>query len=252
MNESMELKHSMSDNDDEETIDAFDPVIAASLGLHRTVENPNPPASPAQSETASASSLQNFIPDVQLAESGQDLIYDDATSTPMRPHHHPHHPHQSAHSLNHHHQQQQLQQQQLHQQSHFEPGSAKRIKTECEATTTTSGDGTYYGGLSVVEHTDMEFFRSILPDIAALTPQQRRKFKIGILELIDDVVDRYPSQERYNGSTMLNGSAAGSSSGGSATAATGAGAAAGGGSGSGCGNSSGHRKRHNSARDWRK
>lgn len=246
-NESMELKHSMSENDDEETIDAFDPAIAATLGLHRTVDNPVAPGSPAHSETASASSLQNFIPDVQLAESGQDLIYDDATSTPMRAHHphhhlnhhHHHHHHQSAHSLNHHQQQQQPQ----HQQSHFEPGSAKRIKTECEATTTTSSDVAYFGGLSMVEHTDMEFFRSILPDIAALTPQQRRKFKIGILELIDDVVERYPSQERYNGG--------GSSSGGSATAATGASAAAAAG-GSSSGSSSSRRQRHNSGRDWRK
>lgn len=239
-NESMELKHSMSENDDEETIDAFDPAIAATLGLHRSVENAVAPGSPAHSETASASSLQNFIPDVQLAESGQDLIYDDATSTPMRshhPHHHLNHHHQSAHSLNHHQQQQQHQ----HQQSHFEPGSAKRIKTECEATTTTSSDVAYFGGLSVVEHTDMEFFRSILPDIAALTPQQRRKFKIGILELIDDVVERYPSQERYSG---------GSSSAGSATAPTGASAAAAGGSSSG--STSSRRQRHNSGRDWRK
>ncbi|KAH8395164.1 hypothetical protein KR222_004034, partial [Zaprionus bogoriensis] len=232
-NESVELKHSMSENDDEETIDAFDPAIAASLGMHRNPATPAAPASPAHSETASANSLQNFIPDVQLAESGQDLIYNDSTSTPVR-----HQQQQMAHSLNH------LQQQQQH--SHFEP-SAKRIKTECEASTTTAGgDVGYFGGLSVMEeHTDMEFFRSILPDIAALTPQQRRKFKIGILELIDDVVERYPSQERYNGAA-LNGSAGSSSS--ATTAAAGAGA----GTGTGLSAAMSRRQRRNSARDWRK
>ncbi|EDW03110.1 putative uncharacterized protein DDB_G0291608 [Drosophila grimshawi] len=224
-NESLELKQSLSENDDEETIDAFDPAIAAQLGLQHAASTPGgnamtTPGSPAHSETASANSLQNFIPDVQLAESGQDLIYNDACSTPLH--------HQASHFHNH-----SLHQQQQQQQTHLEPCSAKRIKTECEATTTSSG---YFGNLSVTEHTDMEFFRSILPDIAALTPQQRRKFKIGILELIDDVVDRYPAQDRYNGG-LANGSGASST-------ASAAGVA---------GNSPVVRQqRRSSGRDWRK
>ncbi|KAH8274161.1 hypothetical protein KR044_013291, partial [Drosophila immigrans] len=237
MNDSMEMKQSLSDNDDEETIDAFDPAIAATLGMHCTTSTPGGnvmtvPCSPAHSDTASANSLQNFIPDVQLAESGPDLIYNDVSSTPL--HHQP--PHSHAHALTSH-----LQQQ--HQQSsHFEPSSAKRIKTECDVTTSGSG-AAYYGGLSVTEHTDMEFFRSILPDIAALTPQQRRKFKIGILELIDDVVERFPSQERYNG-TLLNGSGGSSSTGGASGASeVVVGATA---------STPTRRQRCSSGRDWRK
>ncbi|KAH8378172.1 hypothetical protein KR093_009829, partial [Drosophila rubida] len=213
LNDSLEMKHSLSDNDDEETIDAFDPAIAATLGMHCSTTTPGGsamtvPGSPARSDTASANSLQNFIPDVQLAESGPDLVYNDTTSTPL--HHQP--PHSHAHALASH-----LQHQQA---SHFEAGSAKRIKTECDVTTSGSG-AAYFGGLSATEHTDMEFFRSILPDIAALTAQQRRKFKIGILELIDDVVERYPSQERYNGA-LLNGSGGGSSTSGGNASAVGA------------------------------
>ncbi|XP_064556894.1 putative uncharacterized protein DDB_G0291608 [Drosophila montana] len=254
LNESLELKQSLSENDDEETIDAFDPAIAATLGLQRAAPTPGSnvmavPSSPAHSETASANSLQNFIPDVQLAESGPDLVYNDASSTPV--HHQP--PHSHNHALHGYHhkfqqlqqQQQQLQQQQQQQQqaAHFEQSDAKRIKTECEATTTSSGVA-YFGGLSVSEHTDMEFFRSILPDIAALTPQQRRKFKIGILELIDEVVERYPSQERYSGG-VLNGS--GGTSSGSVV-----GAGGGGGSASASNSASGRQQRRNSGRDWRK
>ncbi|KAM8715899.1 hypothetical protein ACLKA7_002871 [Drosophila subpalustris] len=246
-NVSLELKQSLSEND-EETIDAFDPAIVTTLGLHRPVSTPGvnamaAPGSPTHSETASANSLQNFIPDVQLAESGPDLIYNDGTSTPL--HHLQQPPQSQVHALHSHllqqhkHQQQQQQhQQQQQQQSHFEPSSSKRIKTECEATTTSSGGG-YFGGLSVTEHTDMEFFRSILPDIAALTPQQRRKFKIGILELIDDVVDRYPSQERYNGTALLNGS------GGSSSTTSGA-------AGGAAGSTAGRQQRCSSGQDWRK
>ncbi|ALC39047.1 CG3838 [Drosophila busckii] len=227
LDESLELKQSLSENDDEETIDAFDPAIAATLGLqHAAPASGVAPGSPAHSETASAS-LENFIPDVQLAESGQDLIYNDAASTPL------HHQTPHSHALhNHLHQQQQQQ-----TSTHFEPNSAKRIKTECEPSTNSNGMA-YFGGLSVTEHTDMEFFRSILPDLAALTPQQRRKFKIGILELIDDVVERYPTQEHCNvngnGNGMLNGSV-GSSNGNVSLASTGV-----------------RPHRSNSARDWRK
>ncbi|XP_017954035.1 putative uncharacterized protein DDB_G0291608 [Drosophila navojoa] len=240
LNGSLELKQSLSENDDEETIDAFDPAIAATLGLQRAAPTPGSnvlaaPSSPAHSETASANSLQNFIPDVQLAESGQDLIYNDAASTPL--HHQLQHAHN--HMLHHHH----MQQQQQQQVAHFEPSSAKRIKTECDAT----GSGVaYFGGLSATEHTDMEFFRSILPDIAALTPQQRRKFKIGILELIDEVVERYPSQERLNGA-VPNGNGSGSSA-----APGGAGVGGGGGGAGSAGNSTaGRYQRRNSGREYK-
>ncbi|KAH8373625.1 hypothetical protein KR009_000077 [Drosophila setifemur] len=207
--EPLEIKYSVSENDDEETIDAFDPAVASTLVLQRAPATPlaHPTVggggSPARSDTASADSMQNFIPDVQLAESGTQLVYSDGgRGTPPPLHYHPHsHSHPMGLSMEHH-------------PPPFEPGSAKRIKTECEATSTITNGGSFYGGLRVSEVADMEFFRSILPDIAALTPQQRRKFKIGILELIDDVVTRYPAQERCNGGGVLNGSG-GSSNGGS-------------------------------------
>ncbi|KAM7354703.1 brickwall isoform 1-T1 [Cochliomyia hominivorax] len=159
----LEVKHSLSDNDDEETIDAFDPAITASL----QVQHQQNRSSPALSDTASANTLQNFIPDVQLSElrtpdGVQELNYQNSN---MR---------RDSHDFGH------------------EP---KRIKTECHASeATTTGQLHMYAG----EQADMEFFRSILPDIAGLTPQQKRKLKIGILELIDDVVERFPLERSTN------------------------------------------------------
>ncbi|KAH8352650.1 hypothetical protein KR084_005498 [Drosophila pseudotakahashii] len=226
--EVLELKYSISEKDDEETIDAFDPAVTNTLDLKRPPSTPTHSSalqrggggdSPARSETASADSMKNFIPDVQLAETGSQLIYNDGGhGTPPPLHYHPHsHPHPLSLAMEHH--------------PSFEPGSTKRIKTECEATSTLANSGGFYGGLSSSELADMEFFRSILPDLAALTPQQRRKFKIGILELIDDVVTRYPAPEHYNGggvSSAVNGSG-GSSNGGSVK-----------------------HQRRSSGRDWRK
>ncbi|XP_037816669.1 nucleomorphin isoform X3 [Lucilia sericata] len=160
----LQVKHSLSDNDDEETIDAFDPAITASLHVQQQQQNRS---SPALSDTASANTLQNFIPDVQLSElrtsdGVQDISYQNAS---MR---------RDSHDFGH------------------EP---KRIKTECHASeATTTGQLHMYAG----EQADMEFFRSILPDIAGLTPQQKRKLKIGILELIDDVVERFPLERSTN------------------------------------------------------
>uniref|UniRef100_A0A1A9W000 MADF domain-containing protein n=1 Tax=Glossina brevipalpis TaxID=37001 RepID=A0A1A9W000_9MUSC len=154
----LELKHSLSDNEDEETIDAFDPAVTVNLHMQH-----NNRTSPALSDTASANTLQNFIPDVQLSElrtpdGAQDIAY-----------------------ANNHHM----------SREGYDAHEPKRIKTECHPNDATStGNFHLYAG----EHADMEFFRSILPDIAGLTPQQKRKLKIGILELIDDVVDRYPAE----------------------------------------------------------
>ncbi|EDW52270.1 uncharacterized protein LOC6611825 [Drosophila sechellia] len=226
--EVLEMKYSISEKDDEETIDAFDPAVTNTLGMNRTSSTPTRLSalqggggnSPARSDTASADSMKNFIPDVQLAETGSQLIYSDGGhGTPPPLHYHPHsHPHPLTLSMEHH-------------PASYEPGSTKRIKTECEATSTMTNAGSIYGGLSSSEVADMEFFRSILPDLANLTPQQRRKFKIGILELIDDVVTRYPAQDHSNGggvSGVLNGSG-GSSNGGSVK-----------------------HQRRSSGRDWRK
>ncbi|XP_017061219.2 myb-like protein H [Drosophila ficusphila] len=228
MDEALEMKYSISEKDDEETIDAFDPAVTNSLGLkpvpstptHSTAHQRSGGGSPTRSDTASADSMKNFIPDVQLAETGSQLMYNDSgRGTPPPLHYHPHsHPHPLSLAMEHH-------------PSSFEPGS-KRIKTECEATSTMTTAGSFYGGLSSSEVADMEFFRSILPDLAALTPQQRRKFKIGILELIDDVVTRYPAQDQCNGgggvASVVNGSG-GSSNGGSVK-----------------------HQRRSSGRDWRK
>ncbi|KAH8249600.1 hypothetical protein KR032_010776 [Drosophila birchii] len=191
-----ELKHSRSENgDDEETIDAFDPAVANALGLDHSSNTPTiniakvtgrvAGRSPTRSDTASADSMQNFIPDVQLAESGSQLMYnDEAHETPPPLHYHPNMlPNPMILSMG-----------MEHRPVTFEP-TPKRIKMECEATSTMTNGSGFCSGLTASEMADMEFFRSILPDLAALTGQQRRKFKIGILELIDDVITRYPSRE---------------------------------------------------------
>lgn len=36
---------------------------------------------------------------------------------------------------------------------------------------------------------DLNFFKSLLPDIRQMTPTQKRKFKMGIFELISNIVD---------------------------------------------------------------
>lgn len=159
----LEVKHSLSDNDDEETIDAFDPAITSTLHM----QNPNR-SSPALSDTASANTMQNFIPDVQLSElrtpdAVQDISYQNTS---------------------------------LRRESHDFGHEPKRIKTECNP-----GDATGQLHMYAGEQADMEFFRSILPDIAGLTPQQKRKLKIGILELIDDVVERFPIERSTNSTT---------------------------------------------------
>lgn len=49
-------------------------------------------------------------------------------------------------------------------------------------------------GSCYADNSDMDFFRSILPDIQGMNAQQKRKFKIGILELIDDIFTKYPEK----------------------------------------------------------
>lgn len=184
--QNLEVKHSLSDNDDEETIDAFDPAVTASLNMQQQQQqqqNHNR-TSPALSDTASANTLQNFIPDVQLAELRTPEPAPDMSYASSHHHSHLHHHHGSAsHHLD------------AHEFEH-EP---KRIKTECHEATTSGLQHSVYAG----EQADMEFFRSILPDIAGLTPQQKRKLKIGILELIDDVVERYPTEPRTSTNSTI-------------------------------------------------
>uniref|UniRef100_A0A1I8PQQ0 MADF domain-containing protein n=1 Tax=Stomoxys calcitrans TaxID=35570 RepID=A0A1I8PQQ0_STOCA len=169
-NHHLGVKHSLSDNEDEETIDAFDPAITASLHMQQHVNRSSTPLS----DTASANTMQNFIPDVQLSE----LRTPDGVAAEM-----------SYANSN------------IRQDSHHDfLHEPKRIKTECHASeATTTAQLHMYAG----EQADMEFFRSILPDISGLTPHQKRKLKIGILELIDDVVDRYPL-ERSSTNTNAN------------------------------------------------
>lgn len=40
---------------------------------------------------------------------------------------------------------------------------------------------------NIEEDNDLQFFKCMLPDIAHFTPQEKRKFKIGMLKLIDDI-----------------------------------------------------------------
>lgn len=48
---------------------------------------------------------------------------------------------------------------------------AKRLREEIEA-----GDP------------DMNFFASLLPDVRSMTPAQKRKMRIGLLKLVDDIL----------------------------------------------------------------
>ncbi|XP_075149343.1 brickwall [Haematobia irritans] len=164
-NHHLGVKHSLSDNEDEETIDAFNPAITASL--HMQQHHHHHRSSPPLSDTASANTMQNFIPDVQLSE----LRTPDGVAQEI--------PYANSN---------------IRQDSHHDfLHEPKRIKTECHASeATTTAQMHMYAG----EQADMEFFRSILPDISGLTPHQKRKLKIGILELIDDVVERYPLEQR--------------------------------------------------------
>lgn len=194
----IEVKHSLSDNDDEETIDAFEPTVTATLQLQCTNLS-----SPGPSDTASANTLQNFIPDVQLSELRTPDVSADPGFT-INGHSHGH-GHGQHHNHQHHHPQHHL----IDMNDTFnETHEPKRFKSECQSNNndTVAVAGVAGGGGNSTtqlqfycgEQADMEFFRSILPDIAYLTPQQKRKLKIGILELIDDVIERYPLERQTN------------------------------------------------------
>jgi hypothetical protein len=47
---------------------------------------------------------------------------------------------------------------------------------------------------------DAEFFRSLLPDIKTMNAKQKRVFKIGVVKLIDDILDNKES----NGQSSIN------------------------------------------------
>lgn len=190
------IKTSMSeqDDDDEETMDAFD----TNLSTMNTDAQPHTCSPNARSDTASASSIQNLTPEVQLTELQTLESMRQQTNLNLQQ------THTSGADVIH------LQQGQQHPLSSTEERynsdnfvqipEPKRIKVECHSneahntrTTTTSSTVTcaslnFHPG----ERADMEFLRSILPDMACLTPQQKRKFKIGILELIDDIIEHYP------------------------------------------------------------
>ena len=48
------------------------------------------------------------------------------------------------------------------------------------------------------EHPDLEFFRSILPDMNCLSASQKRRFKIHILQLIEDMSNEDESSRPYS------------------------------------------------------
>ena len=47
---------------------------------------------------------------------------------------------------------------------------------------------------SLSDNHDIDFFRSILPDLDGMTLHQKRQFKIGVLSLIDDTLKKYPER----------------------------------------------------------
>jgi hypothetical protein len=43
---------------------------------------------------------------------------------------------------------------------------------------------------------DAEFFRSLLPDVKTMTAKQKRLFKIGVVKMIDEILDKTESEGR--------------------------------------------------------
>jgi hypothetical protein len=43
---------------------------------------------------------------------------------------------------------------------------------------------------------DAEFFRSLLPDVKTMTAKQKRVFKIGVVKMIDEILDKTESEGR--------------------------------------------------------
>ncbi|XP_055905225.1 probable serine/threonine-protein kinase ndrD [Eupeodes corollae] len=183
----LEMKHSLSEND-EETIDAFD------NGGAQIINRP-PETSTPMSDTNSAhtSTMNNFIPDVQIEmretpDANSEIIFSPSSAAAATPHMNGHHHHNHQH----------------HHSNHINYPQPKRIKLEHQQSGSAnerSPDG-YYN--NQVENSDMEFFRSILPDIVELTPLQKRKLKIGILELIDDVLVKYPAPQNQSNNNNSN------------------------------------------------
>lgn len=174
----MEMKHSLSEND-EETIDAFD-----NGGVGHQINRPPETSTPlSDTNSAHTNTMNNFIPDVQIEmrdtpDANSDIIFSSAAASISH--------HMNGHVHNNH-------------SIHTFP-QPKRIKLEQQSggPNDRSAD-TYYNGM---ENSDMEFFRSVLPDIIDLTPLQKRKLKIGILELIDEVLVKYPApQNQVNHNT---------------------------------------------------
>lgn len=166
----LEMKHSLSDND-EETVDAFD---NSGVPINRPPETSTPLS---DTNSAHTSTMNNFIPDVQIEmrdtpDANSEIIFSPTTAPHMNGHHQHHHNHNQHHAGN---------------QPFPQP---KRIKLEHQSGSNERSPEAYFNR---VENSDMEFFRSILPDIGDLTPLQKRKLKIGILELIDEVLVKYPA-----------------------------------------------------------
>ncbi|XP_055850901.1 probable serine/threonine-protein kinase DDB_G0288147 [Episyrphus balteatus] len=176
----LELKHSLSDN--EETSDAFDNSGAQ---LNRPPETSTPLS---DTNSAHTSTMNNFIPDVQIEmretpDANSEIIFSPTTAPHINGHHHHHN--------------------QQHHGQHSFP-QPKRIKLEQQSGSNERSPDQYYN--NHVENSDMEFFRSILPDIADLTPLQKRKLKIGLLELIDEVLVKYPAPQNQSTNNNNNNS----------------------------------------------
>ncbi|KAG1692587.1 hypothetical protein GQR58_007233 [Nymphon striatum] len=75
----------------------------------------------------------------------------------------------------------------------LDPSPIKRIKTA-----QTSADDLFERSVpnyicedpvEILENPDLHFFKSILPDMASLNPSQKRRFKVKVLQLLDEIAN---------------------------------------------------------------
>jgi hypothetical protein len=78
----------------------------------------------------------------------------------------------------------------------------KRVPSKRQRLNDFNPVGTYFVGYNTQEtqpttpDPDAEFFRSLLPDIKTMTAKQKRIFKIGVVKMIDEILDKTESDGR--------------------------------------------------------
>ncbi|XP_037034020.1 uncharacterized protein LOC119072823 [Bradysia coprophila] len=77
----------------------------------------------------------------------------------------------------------------VEQESRPEGDNPDNVAASVEKKLKTKPDATATAVTEIDDSADLNFFKSLLPDIRQMTPAQKRKFKMGIFELINNIVD---------------------------------------------------------------